>query len=329
MRKLSLIAASFVALGWSAANADTGSTTVTTPGATIKAPAGSSTSITGPSDTTAPGATVTAPSGATTTITPPSATATTPSTGDTTTATPAPSDTTGTPSDTTTATPGEQPPTTNVEINTPPPVNNTVVTPVPVQPAPAPVQDNRYVERTYGPQHYAPAVGAGILVGGGFQDFSRDNARSVTQGGGYWNARLIFGTRQFLGFEAAYVGSAQSISALGLSNDAVLVSNGAEGALRLNLPIMAREALIEPFAFGGAGWSRFHIANSAVNTSSVATNDDVLQIPYGGGVAFGYRGFMADARFTYRSTFYNDLLRGAGGGNLDNWSVGGQLGFEF
>jgi hypothetical protein len=238
---------------------------------------------------------------------------------------------TGATTDTTTTTPGETPeaPTTNVEINTPPPVNNTVVTPVPVQTPPAPVQDNRYVERQYGPTHYAPTIGVGVMAGGGVQDFAWSNARSFTQTGGFWNARLIFGTRQFLGFEAAYVGSAQSISALGLSNDAVLVSNGAEGALRLNIPIMARASLVEPFAFVGAGWSRFHVTNSSVNTSSVATNDDVLTIPYGGGLAFGYRGFLADARFTYRSTFYNDLLRASGGGRLDNWSVGGQLGFEF
>jgi len=193
----------------------------------------------------------------------------------------------------------------------------------------APVQDNRYVERQYGHERWAPAVGAGIMAGGGVQDFAWANARSITQTGGFWNARLIFGTRQFLGLEAAYVGSAQSISALGLSNNAVLVSNGAEGALRLNIPIMARGSLVEPFAFGGMGWSRFHVANSNINTSSVASNDDVLTVPYGAGLAFGYRGFLADARFTYRSTFYNDLLRASGGGRLDNWSAGGQLGFEF
>ena len=44
-------------------------------------------------------------------------------------------------------------PTTNVEINTPPAQNNTVVTPVQVQPMP--VQDNRYVERPYAPQYQA------------------------------------------------------------------------------------------------------------------------------------------------------------------------------
>jgi hypothetical protein len=36
---------------------------------------------------------------------------------------------------------------------------------------------------------------------------------------------------------------------------------------------------------------------------------------------------MADARFTYRSTYYNDLMRA--GGNLNNWGVSGQVGFSF
>jgi len=326
MRKLSLIAASFVALGWSAANAETGSTTVTTPGATIKAPAGSTTSITGPNDTTAPGATVTAPSGATTTITPPSS--------DTTTATPAaPSDTTtAAPSDTTTATPGEtpQPPTTNVEINTPPATNNTVVTPVPVQPAPAPVQDNRYVERTYGPQHYAPAVGAGILVGGGFQDFVGNGIKNVTGDGGYWTARVVAGTREYLGMEAAYVGDARSISGLGFNSDSRLISNGVEGNLRVNIPVVFSNgaALLEPFGFGGVGWAHYQITNNNATLSSFTSSDDVLTVPYGGGLEFAYRGFMADARFTYRQTFFNNLTSTVGG-NLNNWGAGGQIGFEF
>jgi len=167
-----------------------------------------------------------------------------------------------------------------------------------------------------------------MLVGGGVQDFTRSSIRDMTGTGGYWNARLLFGSRRIVGFEAAYIGSAQSIDALGLSSNATLVSNGAEGALRLNMPIVNRGSLMEPFVFGGAGWSHYHIANSSTNASSVNSNDDILEVPYGAGFAMGYRGFMADARFTYRSTFYNDLLKTTGG-RLDNWSAGGQVGFEF
>jgi hypothetical protein len=191
-------------------------------------------------------------------------------------------------------------------------------------------RDNQYVERGSGTSLPGSVVGAGVLLGGGVQDFSRSNARDVTNTGGFWNARVVAGTREFIGLEGAYVGSAQGINALGLDSDAVLISNGVEGAVRLNLPILvARSAtLLEPFVFGGAGWSRFHVARTSVNTSDIATDDDVLTIPYGAGMMVAYHGLMADARFTYRSTFYNDLLRTTGG-SLDTWSAGAQVGFEF
>jgi hypothetical protein len=216
-----------------------------------------------------------------------------------------------------------------------PPAGSTAVSP-PAPPPPMPVaghypdqEGNPYVERGFGKGYPASVMGAGILIGGGVQDFSRSNIRGMTDTGGFWSARLIAGTREFLGLEAAYIGSAQSINALGLSNDAVLVSNGVEGALRINIPIVSRGGgLVEPFAFGGVGWSRYHIARSTTNTSDLANNDDLLAIPYGAGIAFASHGFMADARFTYRSTFYNDLLQSSGGA-LDNWSAGAQLGFEF
>jgi len=188
--------------------------------------------------------------------------------------------------------------------------------------------DDQSVERGFGKALPASVVGAGLLLGGGVQDFARSNARGVTNTGGFWSARLVAGTREFIGLEGAYIGSAQGINALGLDSNAVLVSNGVEGVVRLNAPIVRSALLLEPFIFGGAGWSRFHVARSSVNTSDIASDDDVLAIPYGAGMTLAYRGLMADARFTYRSTFYNDLLRTTGG-NLDNWSAGAQLGFEF
>src|SRR5262245_61757614 len=102
MKRLSFLGAVFLALGWASARADEGSdtsTTVNTPGTTVKAPAGSKTKIdsTGATTTTAPG-------GSTTTIDTPDTPATTPP---------------ALPGDRTEAPP---PPTTNVEINTPPPV---------------------------------------------------------------------------------------------------------------------------------------------------------------------------------------------------------------
>ena len=107
----------------------------------------------------------------------------------------------------------------------------------------------------------------------------------------------------------------------------MLVANGVEGAVRVNVPVLLpRTQLLEPFGFVGLGWSHYNVSNTNVNTSDVASSDDVMTLPVGGGLAFGYGGFLADARFTYRKTYYNDLVAGQ---NLDSWGVGGQIGFGF
>jgi len=345
MRKISLVLATAVALGLGTAraqNAPSGSGSgipdPTTPAPTrvdVDAPAGTSVDVNTPSRTgtgtttvdvntppatPAPTGTPSAAPGTTVDInTPPSGTAGTP-----------PSGTAGTNVEITT------PPatTTDVDVNVPPPatvptaptVNTTgaVAEPIPAMtPMPAP-----------GPVDTAPAApvpsrfGAGLLIGGGYEEFTSDNVQRITGGGGSWNARLVAGTRSFIGMEAAYVGSARGIDTLGLSSDAFLVGNGAEGALRLNVPIISGLTLFEPFGFVGVGWSHYTVTNSNVNTSSVNGSDDIMTVPYGGGLAFAYGAMMADARFTYRQTYYNDLMR-TGGGNLNSWGVSGQVGFAF
>jgi hypothetical protein len=217
-------------------------------------------------------------------------------------------------------------PTTNVEVNPPP--ANVGVTPIVV---PAPVETRQAVDSERGriyPSSVSPR-GGGLFVGGGFEDFTNDSLRSMTGSGGYWSARIVGGMRQIIGMEAAYVGNARTIDALGLSGNTRLISNGLEGAVRLNIPIVSwnQMSLVEPFGFVGLGWSHYNLVNANVNTSNVASSDDIMTMPFGGGLAFGHGGFMADARFTYRKTYYNDLV--PGGRSLDSWGVGGQLGFGF
>jgi hypothetical protein len=170
-------------------------------------------------------------------------------------------------------------------------------------------------------------LGAAVLIGGGFENFTNDNLHGMTGGGGSWNARAVVGTRQYVGLEAAYVGTAHSINTLGLSN-ANLVSNGLEGAFRLNVPMVQGESLFVPFGFVGLGWQHYSVTNSNINMSDIADKDDVMTLPVGGGFEYAYRMFIADARFTYRETYYNDLMR-TSGGKLNNWGVGGQVGVAF
>jgi hypothetical protein len=176
-----------------------------------------------------------------------------------------------------------------------------------------------------------PGFGWAAFVGGGFVDFTDSNLRSMTGGGGGWDARVVGGTRSYIGLEAAYVGSARSIDALGLAANSALVSNGFDGNLRVNIPIFKSASLIEPFGFVGLGYSRYSVTNyNNTVTSDVTSSDNIMTLPFGAGFAYGYRGFIADARFTYTSTFYNDLVRNMDRtGALNTWGVGGNVGVSF
>jgi hypothetical protein len=171
-------------------------------------------------------------------------------------------------------------------------------------------------------------LGAALMLGGGFQQFTNGNLRDMTGGGGFWNLRAVVGTRQFIGLEAAYVGGAHNMNALGFGNRAALVSNGAEGTMRINVPLTQDRSLFEPFGFVGVGWSRYNVVNTPTQSSDVASLDNVLTVPYGGGIAMAYGSFIVDARFTYRSTYYSDLMRTTGA-SLDSWGVGAQAGMSF
>ena len=213
---------------------------------------------------------------------------------------------------------------TNIVIMPPPPNGQTTES-VPVAPLP-PVPGAP--EGVYPGSNVYSHVGVGLLVGGGFNDFTNNHLKSVTGDGGYWTARVVAGTREYVGMEAAYVGDARGINGLGLSNDSRLISNGFSGNLRINIPIARGASLIEPFGFVGVGWSHYTVTNNNVAVSDVTSTDNVLTLPYGGGLEYAYKGFMADARFTYTQTYYNNLTETIGG-NLNNWGVGGQIGFEY
>jgi len=223
--------------------------------------------------------------------------------------------------------PPVQPPVKLIDANTAAIFGGVTEPTVPVQPLPQPgyyhhgaVHDTSHT--------WVGRLGTGLLVGGGFEDFTNDNLRGMTGGAGTWNARAIAGTRQFVGVEAAYVGSARGVEALGVQSNAVLVSNGLEGAVRINVPVVMRSRqLLEPFGFVGLGWSHYQVTNTNTNTSDLAADDDIMSLPMGGGLEYAIGRFMADARFTYRATYYNDLMRT--GGNLNNWGVSTQVGVSF
>jgi OmpA family len=184
------------------------------------------------------------------------------------------------------------------------------------------------------PAYNMSTFGFALMAGGSYQDFTKDTMRSTTSGGGGWTARFVGGTQSIIGFEAAYIGSAQNFQGLGItSNTPILVGNGFEGNARLNIPIRYGASLFEPYGYAGLGYSHYTISNfnqNAQRLSSFTSTDDVMNFPVGGGFAYAYRNFIADARAGWTGTYYQNLLTGADtSGTLDHWNVGGQIGFMF
>jgi hypothetical protein len=171
-------------------------------------------------------------------------------------------------------------------------------------------------------------IGIEALVGGGAVGFIDSAARNTVNTGGSWDARLTFGSRLPIAVEGAYVGSAQTIDALGLSSNSRLIGNGVEGDLRLNFT----NYMVQPYIFGGAGWTHYQITNSATNTSSVLSSDDVGTVPLGAGISIRpTKGFLVDVRGTYRAVFDDSMFDRITNTNnsMQNWSALGRLGFEF
>lgn len=222
--------------------------------------------------------------------------------------------------------PGVRPPARVIDANTAA-MSGAVMAPViPVGPTPL---NPPMPKQAYPAEHtWVGRIGAGILVGGGFEDFTNNTMRNMTGTAGMWTARVLAGTRRYFGAEAAYVGNARSIDALGLQSSATLVANGVEGDARVNVPVvMGHAQLLEPFAFAGVGWQNYQVTNTNTFTADLGRTDNVLAVPVGGGLEYAVGRFMADARFTYRATYYNDLL--VTGGNLNTWGVATQIGFSF
>jgi hypothetical protein len=174
--------------------------------------------------------------------------------------------------------------------------------------------------------------GIALQAGGGIMNFGSSQMQELTSAGGYWDVRVIGGLRRVFAFEAAYVGTANPVTAPGVLEGSSLVGHGAEGDLRLNLPLVTSDgAYFIPYGVAGLGWQHYRIVNGATTGAMLAQNDDVLVVPVGGGLTIGYRHMYLDARFTYRFSQYDDLLTASdqSDGQLRQWSFGGNFGWAF
>jgi hypothetical protein len=167
--------------------------------------------------------------------------------------------------------------------------------------------------------------GTNVSAGGGLVQFVDRGMRDFATEGGGWEARLGFGTKKALTFEAAYVGSLHAIDALGLDTSANLLGTGVEGAIRVNL----LPGMVQPYFLAGAGWTRYSLVNTDRNTSDVADSDDLAAFPMGLGVGFRQGQLTLDLRAVYRATASVDMFAGASDGSLSSWSGTLRAGFEY
>lgn len=178
----------------------------------------------------------------------------------------------------------------------------------------------------HAPQHEDRPVGIGVSAGAGVTGFSDDETSDIVGAGGTWEARVTFGTRSALALEAAYIGSLQQLDLL--VDELDLIGSGLEGALRLNLGASA----VQPYVVGGMGWMHYTLRRGD-REIDLRTDDDVLTIPAGAGIAFHAGGALVDLRATYRFAFDDELLRDSGEfedrESLDTWAATARVGVEF
>jgi len=163
-----------------------------------------------------------------------------------------------------------------------------------------------------------------LLIGGGVASYVDRDVRDDVGPSGTWDLRLGLGSRRVVAGELAYVGSAGSAGAFGK----YFGFEGAEAVMRLQYPRQRGQWLVEPFVFGGAGWSHFEI----VKATRLALRDtsDLLVVPLGAGLTLGNGSFLFDARFTYRQTLGEGIVPGSNTSRarLQSWAITASLGWE-
>lgn len=173
-----------------------------------------------------------------------------------------------------------------------------------------------------------------VQLGVGQGDFFGENSREATEWGATYEARGILAPRSPIGLEAAYVGSARGLDGFNVDEDASLVSNGLEGALRLAAPIMQGPVDFAPFIFGGLGWEHYTLVGEGNAATGIQNDDSLLTVPLGVGVDLGYGPLNLSARGTYKQAFDAEMFGSSDDGftddnNMNTWNVGLQAGFAF
>jgi hypothetical protein len=179
---------------------------------------------------------------------------------------------------------------------------------------------------------FSPAQTA-LTVGGGVSDYVDSTMRGTSRAGADWDARLLFGTRSPIAFEAGYTGTYNLLngdrSTFSSGPSPYITQHSVDGALRINF-IPWR---VEPYIFGGVGYNRVDVYNRDDNAAVGArfrSGDNQLMVPAGGGLSvYATRHLTFDGRFTYRAVFMDDLLVDDPNARTDSYTVAARAGWAF
>jgi hypothetical protein len=125
----------------------------------------------------------------------------------------------------------------------------------------------------------------------GGEGFITSELRDRVSFGAAWTTRLSMGSRKGVRIELAYSGSLQPVAA---TEGSTLLGTGLVGTVRVNVAPWASD-LLEPFVYLGAGWSRFRVRERE-STATLVASDDVLQMPFGAGLAARFGRAIVDIR---------------------------------
>lgn len=201
-----------------------------------------------------------------------------------------------------------------------------------VSPSEAETIDEPYEVRTnvagLGRKDTLLPIGLGFSAGGGYAGFLDDEFNDFVDPGGGWGARVIVGTDTWLGFEASYLGAVNELEALGLTDNAYLLGNGAAAALRLNLVPLYYD--FRPYLSAGVSWVHYSLENADEGTSSLRNSEDVFSVPLAGGIHYSYDWLFADLRVQFSPAFDGNLAREPfdEDTNMSTWRAVANIGFE-
>jgi hypothetical protein len=176
-----------------------------------------------------------------------------------------------------------------------------------------------------------PEFGMSLSLGGGVEGFTNGTLAATAEPGGSWGVTGQFGTRTPISIAVGYTGSAQEVTALGLDESAILVGTALEADARFNG--YSDEAL-SPYLFMGLAVRRYDLTQYDQNNSEVRSFDMVVELPFGGGIAYRFDNLVLDARAQYRVASNSDLVPDPEDPDgeaiaMHRWGIGANLGVEF